>query len=90
MVYDGFYARCISMYMILNGTKHMYTITASLHRMIYVVLHVIRIHMSMSLNGIEHMYNITAKLHMMIYKASCLDVVVCLCFLKVWKACIRV
>jgi hypothetical protein len=34
MIYEGFHARCISMYMILNGVEHMYTITVSLHRMI--------------------------------------------------------
>jgi hypothetical protein len=71
------------MYMILNGTKHMYTITASLHRMIYEIFHTRSINMSMSLNGTEYMYITTAGLHMMIYKYSCLDVLICLYFLKV-------
>jgi hypothetical protein len=56
----------------------MYTVTARLHRMIYVVFHDRRINMPMSLNGIEHIYIITAGLHMMIYKAFCLDMLVCL------------
>jgi hypothetical protein len=56
MFYYGFHARCTSMFMSLNGTKHMYIIMAGLH--------------------------------MMIYKALCLDVFICLCFPKVWKACI--
>jgi hypothetical protein len=38
MIYNGFHARCINMYMILSVTEHMYTVTASLHKMIYVVL----------------------------------------------------
>jgi hypothetical protein len=44
----------------------MYTVTARLHRMIYVTFHARRINMPMSLNGIEHMYIITAGLHMMV------------------------
>jgi hypothetical protein len=44
-------ARCISMRMSLNEKEHMYTVTARLHRMIYVVFHVRRISMPMSLNG---------------------------------------
>jgi len=90
MIYDGFYARCISMYMILSGTKNMYTVTASLHRMFYVVLQARQINIPMSLNGTEHIYMITHRLHIMLYVMLCLDVHVCLYFLKVWKACIRV
>jgi hypothetical protein len=88
MFYYGFHARCISMYMSLNGTENMYTITSRLHRMIYVIFRARRINIPMSLNGTEHMYTITARLDMMIYKASCLDVLICLCFPKVWKVCI--
>jgi hypothetical protein len=51
MIYDGFHARCISMYMILNRTEHMYTVTTSLHKMIYVVLLAKRINMLISLSG---------------------------------------
>jgi hypothetical protein len=54
--YDGFHARCISMYMSLNGTEHMYTITTRFHRMIYVIFRARHINMPMSLNGTEHMY----------------------------------
>jgi hypothetical protein len=32
-----FHGRCVNMYMILNGTEHMYTITIGLHMMVYVV-----------------------------------------------------
>jgi hypothetical protein len=38
MIYDGFHARCINMYMILSVIEHMYTVTTSLQKMIYVVL----------------------------------------------------
>jgi hypothetical protein len=55
----------MNMHMSLNGTKHMYIVTAKLHRMIYVVFHARRINMLISLNGTEHMYIIAAGLHMM-------------------------
>jgi hypothetical protein len=66
MFYNRFHARCIDMYMSLNGTEHMYTITVRLHRMIYVVFHARRINMPISLNGIKHMNIITIGLHMMV------------------------
>jgi hypothetical protein len=90
MIYDDFHVTCISMYMSLNGTEHMYIVTGRLHIMIYVVFLARSINMRISLNGTEHMYIIMVRLHVMIYKASCLDVFVCLYFLKVWKTCIRV
>jgi hypothetical protein len=83
MFYDGFHARCIGMYMSLNGTKHMYTVTARLHIMIYVVFHARCINMPTSLNGTEHMYIIAAGLHMMVYVASCLGVLKYLYFTNV-------
>jgi len=61
MFYYGFHARCISMYMSLNGTENMYTITSRLHRMIYVIFRARRINIPMSLNGTEHMYTITFR-----------------------------
>jgi metal-responsive CopG/Arc/MetJ family transcriptional regulator len=76
MIYDILMKRCISMYMSLNKTEHMYTVTAKLYRMIYVIFQTKRINMPMSLNRTEHRYIITTGLHMMIYKASCLDVLV--------------
>jgi hypothetical protein len=78
----------VSVCMGLNRTKHMYTFTVRLHRMIYVLFHGRRINMPMSLNGTEHMHMITAGLYLMIYKASYLDLLICLCFPKIWKACI--
>jgi hypothetical protein len=66
MFYNGFLARCIDMYISLNGTEHMYTITLKLHKMIYVVFHARRINMSISLNRIKHMNIITVGLHMMV------------------------
>jgi hypothetical protein len=50
MFYDGFHARCISMYMSLNEIEHMYSITIRLHIMIYMVFCATRINMPMSLN----------------------------------------
>lgn len=32
-IYYGFNARCINMYMSLNGAEHIYTVTARLHKM---------------------------------------------------------
>jgi len=61
MIYDVFMAKCNCMYMILNGTEHMYIITARLHRMIYVVFNAKRINMPMSLNGTYHMYILTDR-----------------------------
>jgi hypothetical protein len=69
---DFFMARCNSMYMILNEIEHVYTVTARLHRIIYVVFHARRINRPISLDGIDHMYIITARLHMMIYVMLCL------------------
>lgn len=77
MFYYGFHARCISMYMSLNGKELMYIVTAKLHRMIYVVFHVRHINIHLSLNRIKDMYIITTGLHMIIYKASCLDMHIC-------------
>jgi hypothetical protein len=65
----------------------MYTVTARLHGMIYVVFHAKRINMAVSLNGTKHMYIIMASLDMMFYKAACLDVHICLCSPKLWNAC---
>jgi hypothetical protein len=86
IVYYGFNARCINMYMSLNGIEHMYTVTARLHWMIYVIFHVRCINMPMSLNGTKHVYIITVGLHMMIYIAVRLKVLICLCYPKLWNA----
>jgi len=59
IIYNVFMIRYISMYMCLNGTKHMYTIIAEMHQMIYVVFYVRRINIPISVNDIEHMYIIT-------------------------------
>jgi hypothetical protein len=45
MIYDVFMAKCNCMYMTLNATEDMYTVTARLHRMIYVVFHAKHINM---------------------------------------------
>jgi hypothetical protein len=37
MVYMDFHVRCIDMLMSLNGVEHVYTVTAGLHMMIYMV-----------------------------------------------------
>jgi hypothetical protein len=41
----------IYIYMILSGIENMYTVTASLHRTFYLVLHARHINIPMSLNG---------------------------------------
>jgi hypothetical protein len=39
MTYYNFHVRCINTYMSFNGIEHMYTVTARLQKMIYVVFH---------------------------------------------------
>jgi hypothetical protein len=35
LIYKRLHARCVRMYMCLNGIEHIYTVTARMHMMIY-------------------------------------------------------